>query len=80
MQIQIKNDFIRIVILTIDGLYTQIYDEIYCDIDKYRKIQSKFGSSEKYKVIIIKLHTNFCFTYIEISVGEKQFLRLFVCL
>lgn len=53
MQIQIKNDFIRIVILTIDGLYTQIYDEIYCDIDKYRKIQSKFGSSEKYKVIII---------------------------
>ena len=53
MELQLKNNFIRVIILSIDGLYSQIYDEIYCDQDKYNKILSEFGGSDKYKVINI---------------------------
>lgn len=36
--------------LSVDGLYSQIYDEIYCDQDRYNKILAEFGSSDKYRV------------------------------
>ena len=53
MQLQLKNNLIRVVILSVDGLYSQIYDEIYCDENKYQEILSEFGGSDKYKVINI---------------------------
>ena len=53
MELKIKSSLLRVVILCIDGLYSQIYDEIYCDQDRYNKILSEFGDSDKYKVIII---------------------------
>ena len=53
MELQLKNNLIRVVILSVDGLYSQIYDEIYCDQDNYNKILAEFGGSDKYKVINI---------------------------
>lgn len=53
MKLQIKSNLLRVVILSVDGLYSQIYDEIYCDEKKYNEIISKFGSSDRYKVIKI---------------------------
>ena len=53
MDLQIKSNLIRIVILSVDGLYSQIYDEIYCDQNKYHEILAEFGGSDKYRVIIL---------------------------
>lgn len=53
MELQLKNSLTRVVILSVDGLYSQIYDEIYCDENKYQEILSEFGDSDKYKVINI---------------------------
>lgn len=53
MNITYSDDIIRVVILDISGLYTQIYDEIYCKESEYSAIVSKFGVSSKYKVIKI---------------------------
>ena len=53
MKVTYSDDIIRVVILDISGLYTQIYDEIYCQESEYSAIVSKFGVSSKYKVVII---------------------------
>ena len=53
MELQINKGLIRVVILVVDGLYSQIYDEIYCDKNKYQEIHSEFGGSDKYKVVIV---------------------------
>lgn len=53
MELQINEDVIRVVILDIDSLYTQIYDEIYCSKEKYNDILIEFGGSDKYKIVII---------------------------
>lgn len=54
MELQLKNNLIRVVILSVDGLYSQIYDEIYCEQDRYNnEILKEFGGSDKYKVIIV---------------------------
>ena len=43
----------RVVILTIDGLYAQIYDELYCTKEKYSEVLSEYSNSDKYKIVII---------------------------
>ena len=53
MELQLKNNLIRVVILSVDGLYSRIYDEIYCDQDRYSEILKEFGGSDKYKVVIV---------------------------
>lgn len=53
MELQLKNNLIRVVILSVDGLYSQIYDEIYCNENKYQEILSEFGGSEKYRILVI---------------------------
>ena len=53
MELQLKNNLIRVVILSVDDLYSQIYDEIYCDENKYQEILSEFGGSEKYRILVI---------------------------
>lgn len=53
MELQLKSNLIRVVILSVDGLYSQIYDEIYCDGNKYQDILSEFGGSEKYRILVI---------------------------
>lgn len=53
MELQINEGLIRVVILDIDGLYTQIYDELYCSKERYNEILSGFGESNKYKIVVI---------------------------
>ncbi len=53
MELQINEGLIRVVILDIDGLYTQIYDELYYSKERYNEILSEFGDSVKYKIITI---------------------------
>lgn len=53
MELQINEGLIRVVILAVDNLYTQIYDELYCSKEKYNEILSELGDSDKYKIIII---------------------------
>ena len=53
MELQLKNNLIRVVILSVDGLYSQIYEEIYCDQDRYNEILAEFGDSDRYRVISI---------------------------
>lgn len=53
MELQINKDLIRVVILTVDGFYTQIYEEIYCSKEKYNEILTNWKGSDKYKVIRI---------------------------
>ena len=66
MELQLKNNLIRVVILSVDGIYSQIYDEIYCDQDKYNKILAEFGGSDKYTVI------NIYPTYIQILFIDRK--------
>lgn len=47
------DNIIRVVVLDISGLYTQIYDEIYCKESEYSGIIEKFSISSKYKVVKI---------------------------
>ena len=47
------DNIIRVVVLDISGLYTQIYDEIYCNESEYLGIIEKFSVSSKYKVVKI---------------------------
>lgn len=53
MTTEIKENLVRVVILAIDNIYTQIYDELYCSKQQYNEILSEFGESEKYKIVII---------------------------
>lgn len=53
MELQINEELIRVVILSVDGIYTQIYDEVYCSKEKYSEILTEFGKSDRYRIIII---------------------------
>lgn len=53
MELQINKGLIRVVILAVDGIYTQIYDEIYCTREQCKELLLEFGSSDKYKIILI---------------------------
>ena len=51
MELQMKSNLLRVVILSVDGLYSHIYDEIYYDQDN--EILEEFGGSDKYRIIAI---------------------------
>lgn len=53
MELQINEGLIRVVILAIDNLYTQIYDELYCSKEKYNEILTEFSDSVRYKIVTI---------------------------
>ncbi|SOY32193.1 hypothetical protein AMURIS_04951 [Acetatifactor muris] len=53
MLLTLNEELNRVVILTIDGLYTQIYDELYCTKEKYSEVLSEYNNPSKYKVVLI---------------------------
>lgn len=53
MELQINEGLIRVIILDVDNLYAQIYDELYCSKEKYNEIISEFSDSARYKIIIV---------------------------
>lgn len=47
-----KSNLLRVVVIaSVDGLYSQIHDEIYCGQEQYNQIFAEFGYPNKYKVI-----------------------------
>lgn len=54
MKIEICNDSLRVVVLDISGLYTQIYDEIYCTRDKLEGIRNKYNNTMLWRVIVLE--------------------------
>lgn len=53
MNINLEENIIRVVVLAINGLYTQIYDELYCTKENYNRLLLEFGNSSNYKVVTI---------------------------
>lgn len=53
MELQINDGLIRVIVLYVQGLYSQIYDELYCTKEKYEQLLLEFGDSDKYKVVTI---------------------------
>lgn len=53
MVTEISEDLIRVVVLDISGVYTLIYDELYCSKEKYNDVLIKYDKSDKYKIVII---------------------------
>lgn len=53
MELQMKSNLLRVIIMDVSGVYAQMYDEIYCDQDRYNEILAEFVCSDKYKVIKI---------------------------
>lgn len=53
MELTINENLMRVVILCIDGLYSHIYDEVYCTKDIYYEILVEYGNSSKYKVVLV---------------------------
>lgn len=44
----------RIIILDISGMYSSIYDEIYCTIEEYKdKIAQYINQKDKYTCVVI---------------------------
>ena len=62
MKLQIKSNLIRVVILNISGIYSQIYDEIYCNEMDYNNLLLEFGDSNIYKIIVLwYIYINFIY-------------------
>ena len=53
MCVDVEENIIRVVILAVNGIYAQIYDEVYCTKEKYNRLLSEYGDSDAYKVIVI---------------------------
>lgn len=53
MNFTYDEDVIRVVILDISGVYSQIFDEIYCKSNEYHNIVDEYSALSKYKVIKI---------------------------
>ena len=53
MNFTYDEDVIRVVVLDISGVYSQIFDEIYCKNNEYQNIVDKYNTLNKYKVIKI---------------------------
>lgn len=51
MELQINEGLDRVIILALDNLYTQIYDELYCSKERYDETLTEFYSSDQYKVV-----------------------------
>ena len=53
MTLELSKNMIKVLILDVSGLYTTIYDELYCDVKKYSELVSLYHNSNKYRVIKI---------------------------
>lgn len=53
MQAEIKDDAIRVVILDISGIYVQIYDQGYFDLETVKEIQRQYSDTEHWRVLVL---------------------------
>ena len=53
MQTEIKDDAIRVVILDVSGIYAQIYDQGYFDLETVNEIQRQYSDTEHWRVLVL---------------------------
>ena len=53
MQMKIKDDAIRVVILDISGIYAQIYDQGYFDAETVKEIKRRYSDTEHWRVLVL---------------------------
>ena len=53
MQAEIKDNVIRVVILDISGIYVQIYDQGYFDLETVNEIQRQYPDTEHWRVLVL---------------------------
>ena len=53
MQAEIKDDAIHVVILDISGIYDQIYEQGYFDLETVKEIQIQYSNTEHWRVLVL---------------------------
>lgn len=53
MQAEIKDDTIRVVILDISGIYTQIHDQGYFDLETVEEIKRQYSDTKHWRVLVL---------------------------
>lgn len=53
MQAEIKDDSIHIVILDISGVYVQIYDQGYFDLETVEEIHRQYSDTKHWRVLVL---------------------------
>lgn len=53
MKVEILDRTRRVIILDISGIYTQIYDELYCTAEKYESLLENFVDSDRYRIVVV---------------------------
>lgn len=53
MQAEIKDHAIRIVILDISGIYTQIHDQGYFDFETVEEIHRQYSDTKHWRVLVL---------------------------
>ena len=53
MQVEIKGNAIRVVILDISGVYIQIHDQGYFDSKTVEEIQMRHSDTKRWRVLVL---------------------------
>lgn len=53
MKAIIEDNYVRIIVLDISGIYAQIYEQGYFKVDSIGKIEQKYSDSKLWNVIIL---------------------------
>lgn len=53
MTINFGNNFVRVIVLDISGLYVQIHDQGYFDKSTIKDIQQQYSDTEHWRVLVL---------------------------
>lgn len=53
ISVEISDNIIRVVILKIDGVYTQIHNELYCNETELEDIEKTYCDKSKWRIVTI---------------------------
>ncbi len=53
MTLEIQENIMRVIILEIGGLYSSIYDEVYCTGEEFELLQFKYCNKRKWRIVVV---------------------------
>jgi hypothetical protein len=53
MKLQLNKNLVRVIILDISGIYSNIYNEGYFDISDINKIKEQYSNQELWRVLVL---------------------------
>ena len=53
MNVDINENFIRVIILDISGLYAQIHNQGYFDKSSIDEIEQQYSNTERWRVVVL---------------------------